>query len=457
MVFFRVPLPVISLAWGKKVAATLTVLVYSVTSHLSWLQFIVVVYIVFEISFYVLEWFRFIHIDRTPNVPPDRVRMLAAMQNFQTEIPDSVISIDEFLSGWFHGAKVSDIPIENMKEFVSYGFYCRKPEELTQDERQQVDYFLKETAARWNMAFKRGYDETLSFKGHTLEPLRALHKPLIFYFFMEILAIFCHLVLLAWGFRRNRTVNQDSRDTVTTWTKQRRSGREPIVFLHGVGLGILPYLHFIRSLLHSCKDRTIIVVEMPHVSLRTSIEAPCLDILADDITKSVHGKATFIAHSYGTFVVSKMLHKYPDLVGSVVLLDPVTLLTCHPTLLSNFVYIKLPKRFPRSRNDIMQIIQFICMRDLTLSQTFCRKFNGMEVMLWPMDMPKGRKHIIVVSGRDKLLPAEGIRKQFQPCIDSGQVELLYHEKLEHGGLLFDRKWMQTIVKSIEQLCRDDTF
>lgn len=198
------------------------------------------------------------------------------------------------------------------------------------------------------------------------------------------------------------------------------------------------------------------VIEMPHVSLRLGVEAPRLDTLADGITNSFVGKATFIAHSYGTFVVSKILHKYPDRVAHVVLLDPVTLLTCHPTLLSNFVYIKLPQTFPRSANSIMQIIQFIFMRDLTLAQTFCRKFNGMEIMLWPDDLPKAR-HLIAVSGMDKLLPAEVIRKQFQPSIDSGQVEFLYHDKLAHGGFLFDRKWMQTIVKSIEQLCHDDTF
>jgi hypothetical protein len=81
----------------------------------------------------------------------------------------------------------------------------------------------------------------------------------------------------------------------------------------------------------------------------------------------------------------------------------------------------------------------------------------MEIMLWPEDLPRGRKHLIAVSGRDKLLPAEMIRKQFQSSIDSGQVEFLYHEKLEHGGFLFDRKWMQRILESIEQLCHDDTF
>lgn len=451
MVFFRIPLPVISLVWGKRVAGALTVLVYWIASHLSWFQFLIVAYIVFEIAFYLLEWFRFIRIDRTPNVPPDRLRMLTAMQNFQklSEI-QGLMNMDEFLSGWFHGAKASDIPIENMKEFISYGFYCRKAEELNQNEKENVDYFLEETAKRWNISFKSGYDKRLTFKGHTLEPLRALHKPLIFYIFMEFMAVLSHLVLFAWGFQRN------PRETLTTWTKQ-RSGQETIVFLHGVGLGILPYLHFIRSLIHCSKDRTIMVVEMPHVSLRLSVEAPRLENLADDITNSFVGKATFIAHSYGTFVVSKILHKYPDRVRNVVLLDPVTLLTCHPTLLSNFVYVQLPKKIPRSAESIMQIIQFICMRDLTLSQTFCRKFNGMEIMLWPSDFPKDYKHLIAVSGRDKLLPAEMIRKQFQSSIDSGQVEFLYHEKLEHGGLLFDRRWMQTILKSIEQLCHDDTF
>ena len=40
------------------------------------------------------------------------------------------MSIQKFLSGWFHGAPYEAIRRGNVKDFVAYGFYCRTTEEL---------------------------------------------------------------------------------------------------------------------------------------------------------------------------------------------------------------------------------------------------------------------------------------------------------------------------------------
>ena len=40
------------------------------------------------------------------------------------------ISIRDFLSGWFHGAPYEAIRRGNVKDFVAYGFYCRRTDEL---------------------------------------------------------------------------------------------------------------------------------------------------------------------------------------------------------------------------------------------------------------------------------------------------------------------------------------
>lgn len=40
------------------------------------------------------------------------------------------ISIEKFLSGWFHGAPYEAIRRGNVEDFVAYGFYCRTVQNL---------------------------------------------------------------------------------------------------------------------------------------------------------------------------------------------------------------------------------------------------------------------------------------------------------------------------------------
>jgi len=90
----------------------------------------------------------------------------------------------------------------------------------------------------------------------------------------------------------------------------------PVVFLHGVGFGVLPYLHFVRDLMKACPSSPFIVLEIPHVALRMCKEAASLEEVAEAAVGAVRSlgvqKACFVGHSYGTFVVSKVVQLHPE-------------------------------------------------------------------------------------------------------------------------------------------------
>lgn len=89
-----------------------------------------------------------------------------------------------------------------------------------------------------------------------------------------------------------------------------------IVFLHGVGFGVLPYLHFLSDIMKACPDSPVAVLEMPHVALRFCREALEVDQVAASAIAAVEGmgcrQACFVGHSYGTFVISRILQLYPE-------------------------------------------------------------------------------------------------------------------------------------------------
>eukprot|EP00887_Chlorella_sp_A99_P006932 scaffold2.g6932.t1 len=138
----------------------------------------------------------------------------------------------------------------------------------------------------------------------------------------------------------------------------------PIVFLHGVGFGVLPYLHLIRELMRACPETPVIMVECPHVALRPCRAARPADDVAAAAAAALRARgyaaACFVAHSYGTFCVARVCQRFPEMVHSLVLVDPVACLTFYPQLLPNFIYRKWS--LPRSLAEAVDLIRFLCRR-----------------------------------------------------------------------------------------------
>ena len=402
-------------------------------------------YMSFEIVFYLSESLRFARITRSQNVSVNSLRMSFAMEQF-LKLKNLNTKIEDFLEGWFMGNKVSDIRQGNMVEFIAYGFYSKKTEELTAPEKARIGSFLQDTCDTYDISFQEGYNPDVKFMGHTIEPIRAFHKPLILYLLMEFVGICSHSVLYLYGFKRMK------HGGITKWIYRPgtcEDTKPPFVFLHGIGFGVLPYIHFIISIINMQRDRVFILVEMRHVALRMySNDAPNLTSLASDIVDAMeyagYDKGIFIAHSYGTFVLAQILQSTRSSVFQAFLIDPVCLMTCHPKLTSNFVYRSF-QGLPVSFRRFMDLVQFIFSRDLTLAQTFCRRFNGMEIMLWPDDFPDNAKNVIVLSGKDPLIPIDLVQEQFK---EVNHTVIVVNSNHTHGQFLSDFGYLKFLIHHV---------
>jgi pimeloyl-ACP methyl ester carboxylesterase len=80
--------------------------------------------------------------------------------------------------------------------------------------------------------------------------------------------------------------------------------------------------------------------------------------------------ACLVGHSFGSFVISKVCQLYPEVVDSVVLLDPVCCMTCFPKLLYNFVYQRWPTPWEVAKGGagIKHALRFLFSRDLVISE-----------------------------------------------------------------------------------------
>ena len=238
-----------------------------------------------------------------------------------------------------------------------------------------ADSLVAELEAAWGVSFKDDADaQPHPMMAHLWQPVRAFWRPLGFYVAIELLVGLKHVMLLAAGFRpymvgglryytyglppltpaqaaaelvavqvgtarREREQEghrQEQQAAAAAAASQRRGGagrREaeatsaaaPLLFLHGVGLGLLPYLNFLLQL--SSLGRPMVAVEVRHLSMRACSEVPEEDEVVDWVCAALdrHGVARMhvVAHSYGTFMASRLVQRRRAAVASLTLLDPV--------------------------------------------------------------------------------------------------------------------------------------
>ncbi|GFR48765.1 hypothetical protein Agub_g10586 [Astrephomene gubernaculifera] len=240
-----------------------------------------------------------------------------------------------------------------------------------------------------------GRNPRLRFMAHMHEPLPHFYRPLAFYAAMEALAWVNHCMLLGAGFRRVAAADTTTAAAAELVAKEAKGGpaglglgrldmgicgckedhyyyvanmpaaerggaagggqachrassssppEVPIVFLHGVGMGLLPYLRLLVAL--AATGAPVIAFELKHVSQRwTSAEPPSLQQLAEDVVSALrrHGysRAAVLAHSFGTAVASILMQSHPGVVQHVTMLDPICFQMYTPRLLRNFIYRRL--------------------------------------------------------------------------------------------------------------------
>ncbi|CAK5264008.1 unnamed protein product [Mycena citricolor] len=203
--------------------------------------------------------------------------------------------------------------------------------------------------------------------------------------------------------------------------------RESFVFLHGIGIGLHPYLPMLREIVKADPSRDILLVEFLPVSMRITgpmASRQCTVEAMNDILDSLELRQVVLAaHSYGTFlaayIVAEPAEDGPvddpckdlnDKVVSLVLIDPIPILLHLPTVTYNFLY-----RSPRRANEWQ--LWYFASSDADVTRMLRRGFFWEEGCLWREDLERfigegsSRRQVsVVIGGADQIIPSAAIRE-----------------------------------------------
>ena len=239
-------------------------------------------------------------------------------------------------------------------------------------------------------------------------------------------------------------------------------GRIPIIFVHGIGIGLVAYMPLIDALLKT--GRAIFLPEIPYVSgFRpwqgpNSVLQPAVVCSTMTAMLATHGylRGAFMGHSYGTSWLSYMCKYAPTVVAALQFLDPICFCLHVPRLTKRFVY---------HRPDPGMVSYFV-RTDLIVNWTIQRSFPWAWINLFVEQI-----HVpcsVFLSDLDALVPAEKVldylrtknapTTDFKPGMDKshfskGDVNVCIFRGHGHGDwTTYPTHTVPAIADCIQVLC-----
>ncbi|KIP10713.1 hypothetical protein PHLGIDRAFT_65260 [Phlebiopsis gigantea 11061_1 CR5-6] len=212
------------------------------------------------------------------------------------------------------------------------------------------------------------------------------------------------------------------------WTAE--SGPRPVVFMHGLGLGLTQYQLFLGDLFHAVNDRPVLVPLQPHVSqeifharyLRPMGRHESADVLAEllvklgwarDQTKDVDvagqedaNGVTVVSHSNGSFLHAWLLKAHPEMVSRSCFVDPVTFCSWEGDLCYNFIY-------RRCTTGLELVMKYFVGMELGVANFLQRHFDWSANALWYEQIPNARdpsRTMFFLGGRDAIVDASRVKR-----------------------------------------------
>ncbi|GMH84370.1 hypothetical protein TL16_g09903 [Triparma laevis f. inornata] len=242
------------------------------------------------------------------------------------------------------------------------------------------------------------------------------------------------------------------------WSRTTDINRPTLVFFHGIGMGMVPYLAFVPAFAKDVPN--VILIEFPGISghsLRTSSPPyPTVEEIA--LSLRAHLKATInpkskcigVSHSFGTMVLSSIMNYYPDTFNATVYLDPVNFFA-GATSLGPILYI--PLSLPVFIDCIRTHDPFKFVTHLAAGDIYTQHLiKNVQEFGEYASRENDDTCLVVLAGNDPLVDAYGVRDTLKPS-----TEVWLYENNIHGDIIVRpefhkrlKNWIDCVVKTLEE-------
>jgi len=346
------------------------------------------------------------------------------------------------LATFFHGpgrgdadAIITWLRRDNVQEWIAhYWFRGATPDELRNDSPEQFQELrclvelVLQTAGLLQM--REGRNPDIKTYRIFSDPLPVVHRPLFVYAGTSLLCPLLSYKVMQWlGFHRERSGG------LCYWKRERRndvdpkvdiSAKEPLVFVHGLGVGLVPYFLFIYRLSRRHSGE-LFVPEFPFLAMAPWESVPSarevVAQLQDMLAAHGHRAAHWHGHSFGCVVIGWVMKMSPSSVVYATLMEPAQFLVIKAEALTKILWGQPATTFE-------MLIRYFAFRELFTVNLLCRNFFWEQSSMWPEDLKvptlvtlAGDDHIVQSTFVKRLLEHEKSARKLQRRLASKQKRI----------------------------------
>eukprot|EP00571_Detonula_confervacea_P000030 CAMPEP_0172323528 /NCGR_PEP_ID=MMETSP1058-20130122/48960_1 /TAXON_ID=83371 /ORGANISM="Detonula confervacea, Strain CCMP 353" /LENGTH=581 /DNA_ID=CAMNT_0013039549 /DNA_START=13 /DNA_END=1754 /DNA_ORIENTATION=+ len=347
----------------------------------------------------------------------------------------------------------------NMDEFLSYAFFA-VPFSTVQASpamQQALDNLYNILQNRPGMNFEPGTNPNYRPRAIAFEKVKSLYRPYGVYASVALMRMTANCILYVLGFRQ-----YSCKRGLKYWHRPAKQQLgSPFLFFHGIAPGghapYLPmiFLGILRGQL-SHRHRDIFLFENKPISY-----ALCFDALSEEDT--VHGvleainhhldtisianNLTLCGHSFGSVALTWLVKspKIKNMISTLILLDPVSILLSEPDLMVNFLYSRQEiddpydgntnswtDRLIRCFNETK--IRLVASSEMFIEHYLRRNFAWYNAEIWFQDIPHHVRVVVCLAACDEIVNTPKIEKEI--AIHNSKVSRDKH----HGALVEHIVW-----------------
>lgn len=328
----------------------------------------------------------------------------------------------------------------DLLELLAWAFFYKHIGDLDKVEMEWCEYASRKVVEDFGIDPKQRPERTgVRCIKHTLDQISVIHRPLIFYLSIYALRQLHGLILLARGFRRGRHQGLRYWHRLSQETSSNASdgeGTEPLIFFHGIGIGLVMY----TPLLLRLPSHQQVLFEMPWISMNPWAQIPSPHEYSRWVVEALqsHGiqRCVALGHSFGSLPIAWLLRQHPSLLSRTILVDPVAMYLNLPDVCVNFLYKK-----PKSLSG--KAMQFFGAREFGIAKTLMRHFFWTDSVLFPEMLPDGSS--VILMENDRILPVKNI---YTSSSQHSNIRTVVIPDLDHGHFLVWPSAAKTILDHV---------
>lgn len=331
--------------------------------------------------------------------------------------------VRSFVEGWF----LSDEPVclealstADVDDWLGRNFF--EKERLDEVEVAEVVQMRREIEEMLGHTFFEGPRTAVTPIAPPVDPVKVRQHPLVLYAILAVFRRLDHVGLKALGFERRALTH------LVCWSRPGDQSKAPVVFAHGLGVGLPPYATFVRRLAAEDPTRPLVLLELPAVSTTLNAKPlPSGRALAAEVAAAVDAVSpkpcAFVAHSFGSALAAFLARYQPKRIQGLVLVEPICLL------------LQLAKSTKRVfyDDDVPPLLSIVA-TDPGNALSIKRRFSWQEALLLAETLNDQLQapSAVFLADKDQIVPSDEIAAYLDDAAQSSAVPIQVH-RFQNAG------------------------